>query len=815
MLASGAYVCAGKIGLLFAYLNLSASPVWPASGLGFAILLLGGPRFWPAIFAGALTVNITTTWQLWPSFVIAVGNTLEALCACLLVRRFANGVHVFETVAGVLRFILSAAVLSTCISASIGVGTLDLAGLVASADLLAVWTTWWIGDATGMLMFAPLLVLLSNRAAIEQEVFKRRSVLEYALSLAVLLLTADAVFGALLFRNNGHYPVAFTCAPLVVWAALRFGQRDAVLAAMLMAAIATAATLQGNGPFAAVGQNHALLIAQSFAAFLMICGLVFSASAIERARLERALRLREQEYRAVVENSNEGIWVVGADGHVRYVNERAAELLGYPVAEIVGRPLLNFLAEDDRPAAIDRAERRRRLGAREQFDVRMLHKDGILLWVQACTVPRYNSSGEYDGAIGMISDIRDRKALELHLMTQAQQLSDTGRRKDEFLAMLAHELRNPLSAISSVVQLHRRLPERMSSSSMSEVVERQVKQLARLLDDLLDVSRITWGKIQLRKERLDFVSVAQRVIDSLSSAVEQKGHTVQFTAAKPVLLDADPARLEQMLGNLLTNAIKYTEPGGTIFLECGCESGEAVITVRDNGIGMSAETLGSLFEPFTQAERSLDRSQGGLGVGLALVRRLAEMHGGTAAAHSAGLGMGSVFTVRLPAAQARDTVEPQRPAEVTMLRRITRSRVLVVDDNNDTALATAATLRGLGYQTQVAFDGVQALEAAQISKPDAVLLDLGLPRLNGYEVARRIRADESMRHALIIAISGYGQEQDRSRSQAAGVDHHLLKPINFDELLQLLEQPQVPQGAAAVSDRAAAAPDRRERDNAA
>ncbi|RYD70873.1 MAG: hybrid sensor histidine kinase/response regulator, partial [Verrucomicrobiaceae bacterium] len=365
------------------------------------------------------------------------------------------------------------------------------------------------------------------------------------------------------------------------------------------------------------------------------------------------------------------------------------------------------------------------------------------------------------------------------------------RRKNEFLAMLSHELRNPLAAIRNALEVCE--PEDINKETFSwarTVLLRQSSQLARLVDDLLDVARITRGKIHLRKTRMDAATALDRAVESVEPLISERKQVLTATYERrgTLLLDADPARLEQIVVNLLTNANKYTEVGGQIWLGGRKTSDAIIISVRDTGIGIQPEKLPEMFEIFTQGERSIDRSEGGLGLGLTIVRNLTELHGGTVTAQSEGLGKGTEFTITLPAAKPTTTVIVDGTAAPTLRHDGCKTRVLVVDDNVDTAHGLARLLERRNYVVKAAFDGHSALEAAEVFTPAIMLLDLGLPGMNGFELATRFRADARFQNATLIAISGYGQEEDRARSREAGFNHHLTKPVDLPELEALLEQ---------------------------
>jgi signal transduction histidine kinase/CheY-like chemotaxis protein len=373
------------------------------------------------------------------------------------------------------------------------------------------------------------------------------------------------------------------------------------------------------------------------------------------------------------------------------------------------------------------------------------------------------------------------------LREQADELAELSRRKDEFLAMLAHELRNPLAALSGAVAISARSTDPEDLQWSRDSIQRNINKLARLIDDLLDVSRVTQGKIGLQKEHFEASSVIDEAVDSIQYLLASKGHQIAVSVARGSLwVSADPTRLQQIVSNLLTNAIQYSEDGSFIRLRAERCDGEVVISVRDRGQGIRPELLPHVFELFTQGDRSLARTEGGLGIGLTMVKALVELHGGTITASSAGAGQGSEFVLRLPFVQQEVAVDlpdsGQEPAR-------TGSCVLVVDDNVDLSRALTTLLRRFGYDARGVHDGQSAIEAARALRPDAVVLDLGLPGLDGYEVARRLRREEGFHETKIIAITGYGQKDGVAYSLEGGFNHHLIKPIQIESLVALLEKP--------------------------
>jgi signal transduction histidine kinase/CheY-like chemotaxis protein len=385
-----------------------------------------------------------------------------------------------------------------------------------------------------------------------------------------------------------------------------------------------------------------------------------------------------------------------------------------------------------------------------------------------------------------------------------KELRDTDRRKDEFLAMLAHELRNPLAPIRNAVQVLRlRGPLEPALQSARDMIDRQVGHMVRLVDDLLDVSRISRGKITLRCEPVELAGVVASAVESSRPLIEARRHDLQVELpAGPVRVQGDHTRLAQLVLNLLNNAAKYTPEGGHIRLAVSTMDHQAVVQVRDDGVGIVPELLPKVFDLFTQAERTLDRSQGGLGIGLTLVKKLTEMHGGTVEAHSAGPGRGSEFVVRLPLLAERRSAGSGPGANGQLVKSSAR-RILVVDDNVDAADSLAVLLRLLGNDVRIAHDGPAALEAAGAYWPDVVLLDLGLPRMSGYEVCRRLRDGQFANGPLVVALTGYGQDEDRRRTREAGFDRHLVKPVNPDELREVLAEGHGRGNRLAIAERVA------------
>ncbi|HEX4823561.1 MAG TPA: response regulator [Candidatus Polarisedimenticolaceae bacterium] len=365
-------------------------------------------------------------------------------------------------------------------------------------------------------------------------------------------------------------------------------------------------------------------------------------------------------------------------------------------------------------------------------------------------------------------------------------LEDSNRRMDDFMATLAHEIRNPLAPIRNGLEILRLAKDDPGAAEQArEMMERQVGHMVRLIDDLMDVSRISRGKIVLRRSRIDLAEPLGQAIEASRPAIDERGHTLTLLPAdEPLPLDADVTRLSQIFSNLLNNAAKYMEPNGSIAVEVTRDEGSAVVRIRDAGVGISAAMLPKVFDMFTHADGVLERAQGGLGVGLSLVKSLVEMHGGTVEAASAGPGLGSTFTIRLPLARAAAVVAEAGAAPASVVNH--RRRVLVVDDNRDAAVSLAKMLELMGNDTRTAYDGLEALVSAAAFRPDLVMLDIGMPRLNGLDTARKIRSEAWGKQVTLVALTGWGQMEDRRRTIEAGFDGHLVKPVEPEKLTEIL-----------------------------
>jgi signal transduction histidine kinase/ActR/RegA family two-component response regulator len=650
------YFIAGKLGLMLASLHASASPVWPAAGIALGALLVLGYRVWPAIFVGAFLVNVTTAGSVATSLAIASGNTLEAVCGAWLVNRLAGGTTVFDRPPGVFKFGL-AAVVSTIIGPAFGVTSLALAGFADWANYGPIWLTWWLGDTTGDLLIAPLVILWSVTS---KRHWNRREAVEVGILLLMLFILSEVVFGGWLPISAGNYPIGFIFGPIVIWTAFRFTQRETATGIFILSAIAIWGTLHGFGPFVRGTENQSLLALQSWTAVLTITAMALSAGMAERRRAEEEL----QQQKAVVEGVN--------------------------------------------------------------------------------------------------------------------------RTKDHFLAMLSHELRTPLTPVISALEGLETEPAQTGEvKNALAMIRRNIELETQLIDDLLDFTRIAKDKLQLRFAPVDAHMAISNVSEICRAEADPKRLRVHLNLrANTHYVAADAAKFQQIIWNLLKNAIKFTPEDGEIAISSSNPSPEVLtISVRDTGIGMEPEVMQRIFDPFEQGNRSLERRFGGLGLGLAISKSLAQAHGGTLTAQSDGRDRGSTFLLSMQTTSPAEGLgSPARAGDETSRQGL---RILLVDDHQDTCAALEKLLVRRGHLVAATHNVRSAMEAAVRNRFDLLISDIALPDGSGMELMTQLQAISKMPG---IAISGFGNNGDIERSLQAGFCEHLIKPVKLETLEAAMER---------------------------
>jgi PAS domain S-box-containing protein len=1074
------YLFMAKLGFTMAGIAEQVTAVWPPSGIALAACILFGRRIWPGIWLGAFAANVTSHEPVLVAAAIATGNTLEALAGGWLLERVGRFDPRLEHLRDIFGLVVLAAGVSTTISALIGTTSLCVAGLQPWSLYGSIWKTWWLGDAMGDLVVAP--VVLSWFKSLIKPEWRFRRIAESLVLLAGLITVCHFAFRFPFAEFRTHYPLVYIVFPLLIWAAVRFGQLGTTTATLVASIIAIGSALEGRGPFLGQTVDESLMLVQIFLSVVTVTTLILSAAISERKiaiarrsaeyrvsqaiahaksldetavpvldaicstldwdlgifwrvdpaarrlvflqiwnqpgidtpafearsretlfeegiglpgrvwasgcpawipdvtrdanfpraamaardglhgafafpivldgevlavveffsretrqpddevvrsfisignelgqyigrkRTESALLEGEARLRAMLNSALDCIVSMDEEGQICEFNPAAEATFGYRRAEVLGKNLAEIMIPERNRTAhreglmryLNSAEARM-LGKRVQMTairrdgtefpveltVTVVHRqsrplftaylrditdrkraeealrqseerlrsildnaplavsikdvegrylflnrtaaaiwarrapgrevlgksDGDLLppgaadrareedlrlkaansplqfeevspsdstpgyWLTS-KFPLVDAAGNPYAICSVSTDITTRREIE-------EKLKQSDQRKDRFLAMLAHELRNPLAAVLNATEILRVMgPPGSRLEWARAVIDRQVSHLARLVDELLDVARITTEKVRIRREPTDLSVVLTRAVESVRPLMETRRQILSIeTPERPITVEADLDRLSQVVTNLLDNAAKYTPEGGriSVVVERLDTEKKVLLRVRDTGIGMTPEVLETIFELFSQADHSLDRSAGGLGIGLTLARRLVEMHRGTLEAFSAGPGRGSEFVITLPLAEeARPETKPAETQPRT--RPANRRRILVVDDNEDAAESISMMLSLDGHEVRTAYDGPEALETAGAFRPEVILLDIGLPGMDGYEIARRLKQNGGLDSALLVALTGYGQEEDRRRAEAAGFDLHLTKPVRPDRLREVVDR---------------------------
>jgi PAS domain S-box-containing protein len=660
------YFAAAELGLSLASLHSNVTPVWPPAGIAIASLLIFGRRLWPGIFAGALLANWLTNIHSAAAFAIAIGNTLLPLVAYWLLLRVARWQRSLDSVREVLNFIVCAAVMAPLVSATIGSLSLCFAGAAEWDRFTPLWLTWWMGDGFGALIVGSLLLSWNKGGKLAPQ-----DVPEIASLFVLLLIVALIVFGGWIPGPIKTYPLAYLCLPCLLWAALRFDQRIVTSSIVVMAALAVWGASQGYGPFMQPNPNVSLLLLISFVGTSTLMTLLVGAVTNERRKAEAdkdklrsELEIHQRRIEDIVAHVPGVVWEAwgrpdAGNQRIDFVSSHVEKMLGYSQNEWLSTP--NFWLQVVHPEDRERAAAEARAifasgkGGASRF--RWMHKDGHELWVEAQSIVVSDEMGPI-GMRGVTTDITPAVRAEIeraelleresHARAEAEEAS---RLKEEFLATVSHELRTPLNAVVGWSRLLRGGQLDQSGADHAiEIIERNALMQKQIVEDLLDVSRIVTGKLRINTQPIDLLLVIHAAIDAVRPAAEAKEIKIRTHFESPgVIVKADVERLQQVFWNLLANAVKFTPSRGTVDVYVHEAASLAEIRIEDSGPGVPAEFLPRIFERFTQADGSSTRKHGGLGLGLAIVRHLIELHGGTVSARNHDGNGGAVLIVRLPA----------------------------------------------------------------------------------------------------------------------------------------------------------------------
>ena len=793
------YVSLGLLGPALIPIHGFASLVWPDSGVCLAALLLGGYRLWPGVAIGAVVTELWLGAPPWVALAVAAGNTVEAVFGAFALRRIPGFHASLDRLVDVLGLVVLAGIVSSTIGATVGALSLAL-GHDVSVPLLQTWLVWWTGDLMGVLIIAPLVLTWAGGP--------RPSTRPLDLIEAAALGSALVAGSALSFVQDPSVPWIHVFRPHVLflpllWAALRFGVRGAATGIFIIAVAASWGTYAGRGNFVHGGLLTSLGTLQVFLFTAAVAKLVLGAVVSERASTQQSLRQSEEQQRLAIEAARLGSWCWDLKKNTLAWTMQCRILHGIgPEGELSQPRLLATIHPDDRERFAGEVKSTVATHGEHRTEYRVLWPDGSEHWISALGRVYLDEAGELDRMVGVSMEITAQKRSEqehAQLLACAQSARADAqaatRAKDEFLAVLSHELRTPLQSILGWTRMLRDRPydERSFQKGLA-TIDRSGKAQAQLIEDLLDVSRIVAGKLRLEHVRVDLIAVVTTAIDEARAAAEARGLQLAVTNEKVIgEVIGDPGRLVQVVSNLLSNAMKFTPRGGHIEVRIERRGLAVRLSVSDTGAGISPELLPHVFDRFRQAESTTQRTHGGLGLGLAIVRHLVELHGGTVTAASAGLGRGSTFTMTLPLVSvvgSAITVERRRGKEISPLAPVLLDalRVLVVDDDLDARELLETSLHDAGAEVHAVPSVRAALQELESFHPDLLLSDIGMPEEDGYALIRRVRALEHAAggHLPAIALTAFASQSDREQALEQGFDEHLSKPTSPSELARTI-----------------------------
>jgi PAS domain S-box-containing protein len=789
------YVLLGRIGPALIPMPGLASLVRPNSGVSLAALVLGGYRLWPGVAIGALVTEIWLGAEPVVALAIAAGNTLEALVGSFALQHIPGFHRSLDRLTDVLGLALLGGMASSTIGATMGTLSLALRAHVPS-PLLQTWLVWWAGDLMGILIITPLV--LSWACGPRPSV--RAGDLAEVAALGIVLVGGAALMFCL--PRTTHLVLLFRPHVLflpLLWATLRFGVRGAATGIFVIAVAGVWGTYTGRGFFARGDLLQDFSFLQVFLFTAALANLIVGAVVSERALAQQSLRESEERQRLGIEAAHLGMWCWDLKTGKLMWSPQCCSLHGIGAEEpVTYERFLTTLHPDDRERLNGAVEGTIAHRSEHRAEYRVIVPGGDVRWISVLGRVLLDERSEPDRMLGVALDITDQKQAEqaradLLLREQSARADAQAatRAKDEFLAVLSHELRTPLQSILGWTQMLQGRPadERTLQKGLA-TIDRNGRAQAQLVEDLLDVSRIVAGKLRLEHVRVDLADVVASTIEAARSAADAKSIQIDATTEDVVgEVLGDPGRLQQVVSNLLSNAVKFTPRGGHIDVRVERQGITARIIVKDDGLGISPEFLPQVFDRFRQAEGTTRRSHGGLGLGLAIVRHLVELHGGTVKAESPGEGRGATFTVTLPlisVVRSAITLDRRQARKNAFKAPVTLDgvRVLVVDDDPDACELLEAALHDSGADVHTVQSARAALEELESFHPDLLLSDLGMPEEDGYALIRRVRARESTRggHLPAVALSAFASQSDRAQALALGFEEHLAKPTSPSEL---------------------------------
>lgn len=820
------YFGAAKTGLAITFEAAQVTVIWPPTGIALAAILLFGYRMWPGIALGAFIANFMAAEPVLTASGIALGNTLEAVIGAWLLHRFGFDTRLSHP-GDVLKLTLFSAFFSTMLSATIGVTSLCLGGVQPWTSYTLLWRLWWFGDATGALIIAPLILTWGNRWSASWQWHDAAD--------AILLFTLMGIICMEVFTTSSMSMHAFLYIlfPFTILAALRLQHQGVTATTCIASTTAIWATLHNMGPFSRLSVEHNLILLQLFMGIVSVTGLLLSATVAKSRNTEDELRKSKTklatelavmnhlyDYSIKLASSSDlqdalnkvldaSIKITGADlgniqtlnpegnglrivvhrgfkqdflEHFRHVSLKEGTSACARAAKTGGRLIIKDVEAD--PEYTEHRTIARAAGYRAVQSTPLFGANGMLLGMLSTHFREPQIPSELNFRMLDLYALQAANLIERMRVEETLRLADV--RKNNFLATLAHELRNPLAPIKNSLSILKLSSDRAIGARAEDAIDRQVEHMIHLIDDLMDISRITRDKIKLRKHPTKLQDILSHAVETSHSLIKERGHTLTLNLPKEAIwLSADFDRVSQIFSNLLNNAAKYTHDSGKIAVSAREIAPSVIISVRDNGIGIPKHMLQHIFDMFSQVDSSIERSQGGLGIGLSLARKLAEMHGGSITVSSTGVNAGSEFIVTLP------TIAEPRNAKQNIVQKLSVSgggclNVLVVDDNEVAAQTMGQMIELLGHEVHLAHDGISAIESAKQYQPEIVLLDIGLPEISGYEACKRMKEDPLLRHTLFVAQTGWGQPEHRKLSQEAGFDYHLVKPVRLNDLRNIL-----------------------------